>query len=135
VFVTEYRGLTQSESCPPFCSNATVTLNTFTVNPIGTTISNLSFSFTFGSLFNLNGSVSAYSSALGHETAITDAHLKIDAIRVLNSDGALITNYAVTTGSGAAYAFVTPEPGSFALGMAVLIAMVVVRRRFNQCIK
>ena len=66
---------------------------------------------------------------------MTTARLKIDAIEVHNSDGALITNYAVTTGSGAAYAFVAPEPGSFALVMAVLIAMVVVRRKFNQRIK
>ncbi len=129
VFLTEYRGLTQSESCPPFCSNATVTLNTFTANPIGPTITNLSFSFTFGTLFNLNGSASAYSSALGAEEATTTAHLKIDSIQVLNSDGAPITNFAVTTGSGANYAFVVPEPGTFAPVIFVLIALVAMRRK------
>ena len=58
---------------------------------------------------------------------MTNAHLKIDAIRVLNSDGALITNYGVTTGSGATYAFVTPEPGTFAVVIAALIALLVTR--------
>jgi hypothetical protein len=129
VFLTEYRGLTQSESCPPFCSNATVTLNTFTVKPIGPTVTNLSFSFTFGTVFNLNGSASAFSTALGAEEAMTTAHLKIDSIQVLNSDGAPITNFAVTTGSGANYAFVVPEPGTFALVIVALLALVGMRRK------
>jgi hypothetical protein len=105
--------------CNICAGNATVTLNTFSIHPqIGSpTITNLSFSYTFGTVFNLNGSASAYSSALGDETATTNAHLKIDSIEVLDSNGALITNYAVTTGSGANYPFVTPEPGTFALGL------------------
>jgi hypothetical protein len=130
VFLTEYRGLTQSESCPPFCSNATVTLNTFTVKPIGPTITNLSFSFTFGALFNLNGSASAFSTAVGAEEAMTTAHLKIDSIQVLNSDGAPITNFAVTTGSGANYPFVVPEPGNFAPVIFVLTALVALRPKY-----
>jgi hypothetical protein len=66
---------------------------------------------------------------LGDELATQTAHLKIDAVEVLNSDGALITNYAVTSGSGAAYPFVTPEPGTFALVVAALIALLVIRRK------
>ena len=129
VFLTEYGGLTQSQSCPPFCSNATVTLNTFTVNPIGPTITNLSFSFTFGTVFNLNGSASAFSTALGAEETMTTAHLKIDSIQVLNSAGAPITNFAVSTGSGAAYPFATPEPGTLALVIVALIALVAMHRK------
>ena len=132
VFVTEYRGTEMDDyGCQICANNATATLNTFTVHPqIGSpTITNLSFSFTFDTLFNLNASASAYSSALGHESAMTNAHLKIDAIEVLDSNGALITSYAVTSGSGANYPFVTPEPGTFALGIAALIALLVIRRK------
>lgn len=132
VFVTEYWGRGVSESCGGGCLGAaTVTLNTFTGQPNQgfPTIVNLPFSFSFGTLFSLSASASAHSSALGHELAQTNAHLKIDAIEVLNSDGALITNYAVTSGSGAAYAFVTPEPGTFALVVAALIALPVIRRK------
>src|ERR1019366_349512 len=135
VFVTEYWGSAVSESCDGdifLCTgNATVTLNTFTAHPNsgGPTIVNLPFSFSFGTLFNLNASASAYSSAEGDELAQTNAHLKIDAIEVLNSDGALVTSYGVTSGSGAAYPFVTPEPGTFALVIAALIALPIIRRK------
>jgi hypothetical protein len=60
---------------------------------------------------------------------MTTADLKIDAIEVLDSNGALVTNYAVTTGSGANYAFVTPEPGTFAVVTSTLIALLVIRHR------
>jgi hypothetical protein len=132
VFVAEYRGHTQSESCDiGDCLNATITLNTFTVQPPtgDPTITNLSFGFTFGTLFNLNASAFAYSSALGDELSQTNAHLRIDAIEVLNFDGALITDYGVTSGSGAAYPFVLPEPGTFALVIAALIALPIIRRK------
>ena len=131
LFVTEYWGYGVSESCAPCVGAATVTLNTFTGQPNQGVpiIVNLPFSFSFGTLFNLNASASAHSSALGHELAQTNAHLKIDAIEVFDSNGALITNYAVTSGSGAAYAFVTPEPGTFALVVAALIALLVIRRK------
>jgi hypothetical protein len=76
----------------------------------------------------LNGSASAYSSAVGDKFAMTTARLPIDSIEVLDSTGALITNYAVTTGSGASYPFATPEPGNFALVIAALIAVLVIRR-------
>lgn len=133
VFVTEYRGFAASESCSgsSIClGNATVTLNTFTIHPNSglPTIFDLPFSFTFGTLFDLNGSASAYSSALDDETAMTNAHLKIDSIEVFDSAGALITNYSVTTGSGANYAFVTPEPRPFVLVIAALIGLLFVRR-------
>jgi hypothetical protein len=131
VFVTEYRGSIQSESCDPptnCLGNASVKLNTFSAAALGPSITNLSFSFTFGTLFNLNGSASAYSSALGDETATTTAQLQIDSIEVLDSSGALVTNYAVTTGSGASYPFVTPEPGNFALVIAALIVLLAIRR-------
>jgi hypothetical protein len=69
VFVTEYWGVFQGDSCGlPCAENSTVTLNSFSVHPIfGNTpiITNLSFSFSFGTLFNLNASAFAYSSALG----------------------------------------------------------------------
>ena len=130
VFVTEYWGY---GSCESFgCDlNSTVTLNTFTAHPnIGMpTIADLSFSFSFGTLFNLNASASAFSSAEGDELAQTNAHLRIDAIEVLDSNGALITNYGVTSGSGADYPFVTPEPGTFALVIAALIALPIIRRK------
>ena len=116
----------------PLCvGDATVTLNTFMVHPVmgSPTVTNLSFSFTFGSVFNLNGSASAHSSALFDETAMTNAHLRIDAIEVLDSNGALITNYAVTTGSGANYAFVTPEPGTLTLVVGSLVALLVICRK------
>ena len=131
LFVTEYWGYGVSESCAPCVGAATVTLNTFTGQPNQGVpiIVNLPFSFSFGTLFNLNASASAHSSALGHELAQTNAHLKIDAIEVLNSSGALITDYAVTTGSGATYQFVTPEPGTFALVIAALITPLVIRRK------
>ena len=111
VFVAEYWGYGVSESCSGGCLGAaTVTLNTFTAQPnlgIPTTV-NLPFSFSFGTLFNLSASASAHSSALGHELAQTNAHLRIDAIEVLDSNGALITDYGVISGSGADYPFVTP---------------------------
>ena len=133
VFVTEYWGVFQGDSCGlPCAENSTVTLNSFSVHPIfGNTpiITNLSFSFSFGTLFNLNASAFAYSSALGDESGTQTAHLRIDAIKVLDSDGALITNYGVTSGSGAAYPFVTPEPGTFALFIAALIALPIIRRK------
>ena len=133
VFVTEYGGYGRGESCDTgACQfNSTVALNTFSFHPNGNFYLpiNLSFSFSFGTPFNLNGSVSAYSSAEGYELATQTAHLKIDAVEVLNSDGALITNYAVTSGSGAAYPFVTPEPGTFALVVGALIALLVIRRK------
>jgi hypothetical protein len=131
VFVTEYWGSAVSESCEGGCLNATVTLNTFTAHPnLGPpSIVNLPFSFSFGTLFNLNASASAQSDADGDELAQTNTHLRIDAIDVLDSNGALITNYGVTSGSGAAYPFVTPEPGTFALFIAALIALPVIRRK------
>ena len=126
VFVAGYWGYAESESCSGGCFGAaTVTLNTFTVHPdlgIPPTIVYLPFSFSFGTLFNLNASASAYSSAVGDELSRTYAHLRIDAIEVLDSNGVLITSYGVTSGSGAAYPFVTPEPGTFALFVAALIA-------------
>src|ERR1035438_6844923 len=110
LFVTEYWGYGVSESCAPCVGAATVTLNTFTGQPNQGVpiIVNLPFSFSFGTLFNLNASASAHSSALGHELAQTNAHLKIDAIEVFDSNGALTDNYSVTSGSGADYPFVTP---------------------------
>ena len=139
VFVTEYWGVFQGDSCGlPCAENSTVTLNSFSVHPIfGNTpiITNLSFSFSFGTLFNLNASAFAYSSALGDESGTQTAHLRIDAIKVLDSDGALITNYGVTSGSGAFYPFVTPEPGTFALVIAALIALLIIRRKsISACI-
>jgi hypothetical protein len=138
VFVTEYWGYGQGESCDAGdCDlNSTVTLNTFTVHPVLglPTIVNLPFSFSFGTLFNLNASASTKTSAEGHELVTRDAHLKIDSIEVLDSNGALITDYAVTSGSGAAYPFVTPEPGTFALVIAALIALPIIRRKsINAC--
>jgi hypothetical protein len=108
-----------------------VTLNTFTLHPDrgGPIIRHLPFGFSFGTLFDLNGSASAYASASGHEFATTNVNLKIDAIEVLDSNGARLTDYAVATGSGAGYAFVTPEPGASALVMAALTALLVVRRK------
>src|ERR1019366_6920054 len=133
VFVAEYGGYGQGESCDTgACQfNSTVALNTFSFHPNGNFYLpiNLSFSFTFGTLFNLSASASAYSSALRDELATQTAHLKIDAIEVLDSNGALTTDYAVTSGSGAAYAFVTPEPGTFALVIAALIALQAIRRK------
>ena len=132
VFVAGYWGYGVSESCAPCLGAATVTLNTFTAHPnlgIPPTIVDLPFSFSFGTLFNLNASASAFSSAEGDELAQTNAHLRIDAIEVLDSNGALITNYGVTSGSGAAYPFVTPEPGTFALVIAALIALPIIRRK------
>ena len=133
VFVAGYWGYGVSESCDYGCLGAaTVTLNTFTAHPnlgIPPTIVNLPFSFSFGTLFNLNASASASSSAWSNELAQTNTHLRIDAIEVLDSNGALITDYAVTSGSGAAYPFVTPEPGTFALFIAALIALPVIRRK------
>jgi hypothetical protein len=131
LFVTEYWGYGVSESCAPCVGAATVTLNTFTGQPNQGVpiVVNLPFSFSFGTLFNLNASASAHSSALGHELAQTNAHLKIDAIEVLDSNGVLTGNYSVTSGSGADYPFVTPEPGTLALVVAALIALVVVRRK------
>jgi hypothetical protein len=131
VFVTEYSGMAPVSCETGACLlNSTVALNTFTVHPSsGPVIANLSFSFSFGTLFNLNASVSAYSSALGNETVTQTAHLKINSIRVLDSTGALITDYALTAGSGAAYVFATPEPGSFALVITALFALPIVSRR------
>ena len=133
VFVTEYGGYGQGESCDTgACQfNSTVALNTFSFHPNGNFYLpiNLSFSFTFGTPFNLSASASAYSSAEGDELATQTAHLKIDSIEVLDSNGALITDYAVTSGSGAAYPFVTPEPGTFALVIAALIALPIIRRK------
>jgi hypothetical protein len=91
----------------------------------------LSFSFSFGTLFNLNASAFVYSSALRNESGTQTAHLRIDAIEVLDSNGALITDYGVTSGSGAAYPFVTPEPGTSALVIAALIALPIIRRKSN----
>ena len=130
VFVTEYGGYGQCD--PGECElNSTVALNTFSFHPNGNFYLpiNLSFSFTFGTLFNLSASATAYSSALRDESPTQTAHLKIDAIEVLNSNGALITDYAVTSGSGAAYLFVTPEPGTSALVIGALIALLVIRRK------
>ena len=129
IFVTEYWGYGQSESCP-CVSNSTVTLNSFTGHPDWglPVITNLPFTFSFGTLFNLNASVSAYSSALGDELATQTAHLKIDAIEVRDSNGALLTNYSVTTGSGASYPFVTPEAGTFALVTGALVAIMAIRK-------
>ena len=130
VFVTEYWGYGSCESF--ICDdNSTVTLNTFTAHPVlgMPTIVYLPFSFSFDTLFNLNASASTYTSALGNDLVTRNAHLRIDAIEVLNSDGALITSYGVTSGSGAAYPFVTPEPGTFALVIAALIALPIVRRK------
>ena len=133
VFVTEYWGSNVSESCDGGgCTNATVTLNTFTAHPISDgvpIIVNLPFSFSFGTLFNLNASASTYTSALGDDIVTREAHLRIGAIEVLDSNGKLITNYGVISGSGAAYPFETPEPGSFALVIAALIALPIIRRK------
>ena len=133
VFVTEYGGYGQGESCDTgACQfNSTVALNTFSFHPNGNFYLpiNLSFSFSFGTPFNLNGSVSAHSSAEGDETATQTAHLKIDAIEVLDSNGALTGNYSVTSGSGADYPFVTPEPGTLALVTAALLALPLIRRK------
>ena len=132
VFVTEYGGYIESESCayPDSCrGNAQVTLNTFTFYPPPGDVVNLPFSFSFGTPFNLSGSVFAYASAEGHELAQTGAHLKIDAIEVFDSNGALTSNYSVASGSGATYAFVTPEPGTLALVIAALLALPVIRRK------
>src|ERR1019366_6541976 len=130
VFVTEYWGYGSCESSS--CDlNSTVTLNTFTAHPNGggPTIVYLPFSFSFDTLFNLNASASTYTSALGHDLVTRDAHLRIGAIEVLDSNGALITNYGVTSGSGADYPFATPEPGTSALVIAALIALPVIRRK------
>jgi hypothetical protein len=133
VFVTEYGGYGQGESCDTGACllNSTVALNTFSFHPNGNFYLpiNLSFSFSFGTPFNLNGSVSAHSSAEGDETATQTAHLKIDAIEVLDSNGALTGNYSVTSGSGADYPFVTPEPGTLALVTAALLALPLIRRK------
>jgi hypothetical protein len=133
VFVTGYWGYSVSEICMGSCDGAaTVTLNTFTAHPdlgIPPTIINLPFSFSFGTVFNLSASASAYSTAYSNELSQTNTHLRIDAIEVLNSDGVLITDYAVTSGSGADYPFVTPEPGTFALVIAALVALPVIRRK------
>ena len=130
VFVTEYGGYGQCD--PGECElNSTVALNTFSFHPNGNFYLpiNLSFSFTFGTLFNLSASATAYSSALRDESPTQTAHLKIDAIEVLDSNGALITDYGVTSGSSAAYPFVTPEPGTFALFIGSLVALLVIRRK------
>jgi hypothetical protein len=133
VFVAGYWGYGVSESCDYGCLGAaTVTFNTFTAHPnlgIPPTIVNLPFSFTYGTLFNLSASASAYTSAGGGDLAQTNTHLRIDAIEVFDSNGVLITNYGVTSGSGAAYPFVTPEPGTFALFIGSLIALLVIRRK------
>jgi hypothetical protein len=133
VFVTEYWGYGQGEACDlGACDlNSTVTLNTFTAHPNGggPTIVYLPFSFSFDTLFNLNASASTYTSALGHDLVTRDAHLRIGAIEVLDSNGALITNYGVTSGSGADYPFATPEPGTSALVIAALIALPIIRRK------
>ena len=130
MFVTEYGGYGQCD--PGECElNSTVALNTFSFHPNGNFYLpiNLSFSFTFGTLFNLSASATAYSSALRDESPTQTAHLKIDAIEVLDSNGVLITDYGVTSGSSAAYPFVTPEPGTFALFIGSLVALLVIRRK------
>jgi hypothetical protein len=133
VFVAGYWGYGVSEFCYGGCLGAaTVTLNTFTADSnlgIPPTIVNLPFSFSFGTPFNLSASASAFSDPEGDGLAETNAHLRIDAIEVLDSNGALITNYGVTSGSGADYPFVTPEPGTFALFIAALIALPIIRRK------
>ena len=133
MFVAGYWGYGVGELCYGGCLGAaTVTLNTFTADSnlgIPPTIVNLPFSFSFGTPFNLSASASAFSDPEGDGLAESNAHLRIDAIEVLDSNGALITNYGVTTGSGADYPFVTPEPGTFALFIAALIALPVIRRK------
>jgi hypothetical protein len=145
VFVTEIGGTEMNDyGCNVCQDNSTVTLNTFTIHRFdpfspfaGASIANLPFSFTFGTAFSLNGSASAYSSALGSEFAMYTADLQIDSIKVLDSNGVLVTNYAVTTASGASYPFVTPEPGTFALvTVTTLIALLVTcRKSISACIK
>lgn len=133
MFVAEYWGFGKGESCDRgSCrDNSAVSLNAFTAHPnsMVPVITNVSFSFFFGTPFNLSASASASSSALGSETATQTAHLQIDAIKVLDSNGALITNYALTSDSGDSSPVVTPEPGTFTLVIAAFIALLFIRRK------
>jgi hypothetical protein len=77
----------------------------------------LSFDFVFGTPFALTGSAQARSSAMTHETAMTDAHFLIDSIQVQDASGTHITDYTVSSAAGASYPFdaLLPEPGSIEL--------------------
>ncbi|MEO8595999.1 MAG: hypothetical protein ABI759_21945 [Candidatus Solibacter sp.] len=49
-------------------------------------------------------------------------------MKVLDSNGMLLSDFAVSTGSGANYAFVMPEPGSLVLVAGAITALLLIRR-------
>jgi hypothetical protein len=112
--------------------NSHVTFNDFSAYPnhalgAGYT-TQLEYGFTFGTPFAFTASASAYSSALGNETASQNAHLRIDSIEILGSSGAATTDRLIQSGLGAVSLSTAPEPRTWGMFVVAAVAFLINRR-------
>ena len=130
VFLVHYFGNARSDVSDFLAGNVSFSFNdnnfSYTTNVVNSTYES-DLAFTFGTPFAISASVSARSSALGHEHAVTDASVSIVSIAVLDASGNPVTDFQFSSGSGPAYPVVTPEPATFGLFASILLVLCVAR--------